>query len=123
MKKRMMTVIAVLLTGSLFASEVPDIKKAFFRDFQLTGFFDIGTAWRGLSPFSEANPSNIRIIEVPPVIKIKLRYYADPLIAGYVFDTVGSYQPVFACLAGLAVAGLVLVQFLQSNSPAEIEVT
>ncbi|HIO76343.1 MAG TPA: MFS transporter [Gammaproteobacteria bacterium] len=47
----------------------------------------------------------------------------SPLIAGYVFDSVGSYQPVFACLAGLAVAGLVLVQFLQSNSPAEIEVT
>lgn len=47
----------------------------------------------------------------------------SPLIAGYVFDTVGSYQPVFVCLAGLAVAGLVLVHFLQSDNSAEIEVT
>ena len=47
----------------------------------------------------------------------------SPLIAGYVFDTVGSYQPVFTCLAGLAVAGLVLVHFLQSDNLAEIEVT
>ena len=47
----------------------------------------------------------------------------SPLIAGHVFDTLGSYQPVFICLAGLAVAGLVLVHFLQSDSLAEIEVT
>ena len=61
------------------------VKKSFLRDFQITGFFDIGTAWRGLSPFSEENPSNTRTIEVPPSIKIKLRYYADPLLAGYGF--------------------------------------
>ena len=47
----------------------------------------------------------------------------SPLIAGHVFDTLGSYQPVFICLAGLAVAGLVLVYFLHSDSLAEIEVT
>ena len=47
----------------------------------------------------------------------------SPLIAGRVFDTMGSYQPVFVCLAGLAVAGLVLVHFLQSDSPTQIEVT
>ena len=45
------------------------------------------------------------------------------LIAGHVFDTLGSYQPVFICLAGLAVAGLVLVYFLHSDSLAEIEAT
>ena len=47
----------------------------------------------------------------------------SPLIAGHVFDTLGSYQPVFICLAGLAVAGLVLVYFLHSDSLSEIEVT
>jgi len=47
----------------------------------------------------------------------------SPLIAGHVFDTLGSYQPVFICLAGLAVAGLVLVYFLHSDSLAKIEVT
>ncbi len=61
------------------------IKKSFLRDFQITGFFDLGTAWRGLSPFSDDNPSNTRTIEVPPSIKIKLRYYADPMLAGYGF--------------------------------------
>jgi len=61
------------------------IKNSILKNFQLTGFFDFGTAWRGFSPFSEDNPSNTRVIEVPPSIKIKLKYYADPVIAGYGF--------------------------------------
>jgi hypothetical protein len=40
------------------------------------------------------------------------------LIAGRVFDAIATYQPVFQALAGLAIAGLVLVNFLQ---PARIE--
>ena len=62
-----------------------NIKKAFFRDFQIIGFFDTGAAWHGLSPFSEENPSNIKIIDIPPSIKLKLKYYSDQLIAGYGF--------------------------------------
>jgi MFS family permease len=42
----------------------------------------------------------------------------SPLIAGRVFDAIATYQPVFQALAGLAIAGLVLVNFLQ---PARIE--
>ena len=78
---------------ALFSSElrVPVFKyffntsKAFFRDFQLSCFFDAGLSWNGISPFSTDNSTNIKYIEVPPTIKLKLRYYADPLIAGYGF--------------------------------------
>ena len=62
-----------------------NINKAFFRDFQLTCFFDTGLSWNGISPFSTDNSTNIKYIEVPPTIKLKLRYYADPMIAGYGF--------------------------------------
>lgn len=61
------------------------IKKSFFKDFQIIGFFDTGLAWRGFSPFSEDNPSNTQVIEIPPSIKLKLKYYTDPMIAGYGF--------------------------------------
>ena len=78
---------------ALFSSElrVPVLKylfnpgKAFFRDFQITCFFDTGLSWNGISPFSTDNSTNIKYIEVPPTIKLKLRYYSDPLIAGYGF--------------------------------------
>ena len=62
-----------------------DIKKSFIRDFQLSLFYDMGLAWFGISPFSEDNPSNFRIIDVPPSIKLKIRYYSDPLLAGFGF--------------------------------------
>lgn len=61
------------------------LKKSFFKDFQIIGFFDTGLAWNGISPFSEDNPSNTQVIEIPPSIILKLKYYTDPLIAGYGF--------------------------------------
>lgn len=39
----------------------------------------------------------------------------SPIIAGTVFDTIGSYQPVFLALSILAIAGLVLVNFVESQ--------
>ena len=42
----------------------------------------------------------------------------SPLIAGWVFDAIATYQPVFQALAVLAIVGLVLVNFLQ---PARVE--
>ncbi|MDB5283085.1 MAG: hypothetical protein JWO06_2160, partial [Bacteroidota bacterium] len=33
-----------------------NIKSEFIKNFQLIGFFDAGTAWEGLSPFSSNNP-------------------------------------------------------------------
>ena len=58
------------------------ISKAFFRDFQINLFCDVGLSWYGLSPFSESNPSNYYTVDVPPSIKLKLRYYSDPIIGG-----------------------------------------
>ncbi len=78
---------------AIFSSElrIPIIKyfinsnKPFLRDFQLNFFLDAGMTWNGISPFSKENTSNIKYIEVPPTIKLKLLYYSDPLIAGYGF--------------------------------------
>jgi hypothetical protein len=60
-----------------------DIKKSFIRDFQFNVFYDMGLAWYGSSPFADNNPTNYRIIDIPPSIKLKIRYYSDPLIAGF----------------------------------------
>jgi hypothetical protein len=59
-----------------------NIKKKFVRDFQLTLFYDMGLAWFGSTPFSESNFSNYKTIDVPPSIKLRIRYYSDPLLAG-----------------------------------------
>lgn len=65
-----------------------NIRQAFFRDFQVVGFFDVGTAWTGLSPLSDENPLNTSTFpnNVPnPVVSIKVRYFRDPIVAGYGF--------------------------------------
>ncbi|MEZ4907563.1 MAG: hypothetical protein R2771_07975 [Saprospiraceae bacterium] len=59
-----------------------NLNKSFFRNFQLNLFCDIGLAWYGSSPFSDKNPSNYETVEVPPSIKLKIRYYSDPIIGG-----------------------------------------
>ncbi|MCF8238298.1 MAG: hypothetical protein K9I85_09100 [Saprospiraceae bacterium] len=63
----------------------PRTRSSFFRNLQVTGFFDMGTAWEGLSPYSDDNPLNIIYIENPPAVQVKLKYFRDPLVAGYGF--------------------------------------
>lgn len=41
------------------------ISSNFFRNFQLIGFYDVGSAWTGTSPFSKENDVNTRIIKIP----------------------------------------------------------
>jgi hypothetical protein len=60
----------------------------FWRNFQIVGFFDVGTAWQGLSPFSGENPINIVYLEEgpdgkPPIVTMKVNYFRDPVVAGY----------------------------------------
>ncbi|MBK8556406.1 MAG: hypothetical protein IPL65_11850 [Lewinellaceae bacterium] len=55
----------------------------FWRNFQLTGFFDAGTAWQGSSPFSGTNPLNIIYLYNPPTVTVKVNYFRDPLVVGY----------------------------------------
>lgn len=56
---------------------------SFWRNFQLTGFFDVGTAWQGLSPYSGDNPINIVPKNNPPTVYMNVKYFRDPLVAGY----------------------------------------
>ena len=66
----------------------PRTRSAFFRNFQAVGFFDSGTAWQGITPFTKENPINTIYLpeganpgEVP--VTIKVNYFRDPLVAGY----------------------------------------
>jgi hypothetical protein len=55
----------------------------FWRNFQLVGFFDTGTAWTRGSPYDADNPINIVPLQNPPTVFVKVRYFRDPLVAGY----------------------------------------
>jgi hypothetical protein len=55
----------------------------FWRNFQITGFFDMGTAWQGKSPYRGDNPINIVTLTNPPTVFVKVKYFRDPLVAGY----------------------------------------
>lgn len=54
----------------------------FVREFQIVGFFDVGTAWYGLSPYSPENPINSAQLE-NPIVSLNIKYYRDPIIMGY----------------------------------------
>lgn len=62
----------------------------FWRNFQLVGFFDVGTAWEGRNPYGGDNPINIVYLyespnKKPLVVTVKVNYFRDPLVAGYGF--------------------------------------
>lgn len=58
------------------------VKSNFLRNFQLVFFYDVGTAWQGLSPYSRENPLNTLTIETP-VISLDVEYFRDPLVMGF----------------------------------------
>ena len=57
------------------------IKTEFLRNFQVIGFFDVGSAWKGLSPFEEDNPYNEVTISQPP-ITVDVNFFRNPVVAG-----------------------------------------
>lgn len=59
------------------------IRSSFFRNFQLVGFFDVGTAWQGPTPFTDDSPLNTIFISNPPTVNVKVNYFRDPVVAGY----------------------------------------
>lgn len=65
---------------------------SFWRNFQLVGFFDVGTAWQGNSPYSGDNPLNTIYVYNPPTVTVKVNYFRDPLVAGY---GIGVRAPIF----------------------------
>jgi len=60
------------------------LKSEFLNSFQLIGFFDIGTAWNGLSPYYKDNPFFTQVYESPfSPIKITVYTQKEPIVAGY----------------------------------------
>ncbi len=59
-----------------------NINNNFFRNFQLVGFYDIGTSWTGSGPFTEENSINTEIISAPP-FRIKVVNFRQPFLVGY----------------------------------------
>lgn len=59
------------------------IRSSFFRNFQVVGFFDLGTAWEGSNPFSEENPLNTSTITRGELVEVEVQYFRDPIVAGY----------------------------------------
>jgi len=60
------------------------LNSPFLENFQVVGFFDVGTAWAGSDPYREDNPLNTStIVEGNDNIEVTINYFRDPLIAGY----------------------------------------
>jgi len=60
------------------------IHSDFIENFQIIGFFDIGTAWSGDSPYSKQNAYNTEIVSSGP-ITIIIDKKRDPVVWGYGF--------------------------------------
>jgi hypothetical protein len=63
-----------------------NIKSEIIRNFAVVGFFDAGTAWEGLSPFSNNNPlfsQSIPNSDVNPSVIVNLHQYKSPVIMGF----------------------------------------
>ncbi|PHN07255.1 hypothetical protein [Flavilitoribacter nigricans] len=60
-----------------------NIRSSFFRNFQVVGFFDVGSAWTGPSPYSDDNPLNTTVFAGGDNIQVKVTYFRDPIVAGY----------------------------------------
>lgn len=55
----------------------------FWRNFQLIGFFDAGSAWQPARYVGDTNPLNTLVFTNPPTVVMKVNYFRDPLVAGY----------------------------------------
>jgi hypothetical protein len=60
------------------------LSRSFFENFQLVGFFDLGSAWSGPTPWSSRNAYDNTIINQYPVT-ITIDAERPPIVAGYGF--------------------------------------
>lgn len=60
------------------------LSNAFLQNFQIVGFFDIGTAWSGRHPWSGENAYDNDILRQGP-IEIEIDSNREPIVAGYGF--------------------------------------
>ena len=58
------------------------IRSDFLNNFQIVAFGDLGTAWTGISPYSEQNQLFIQYISSNPLF-IKVQLVKDPLVEGF----------------------------------------
>jgi hypothetical protein len=62
------------------------IKSELIRNFQIVPFIDAGTAWEGLSPFSDNNPlfsETLPNTPTDPSVIIRLKRYKTPVVMGF----------------------------------------
>ncbi|HKK40228.1 MAG TPA: hypothetical protein VJ949_12475, partial [Cryomorphaceae bacterium] len=60
------------------------LKSDFLENFQVLGFFDVGSAWTGPTPYSEENSFNSTVLESGNVT-IEIENNRDPVVYGYGF--------------------------------------
>jgi hypothetical protein len=60
------------------------IKSDFIKNFQIVGFYDIGSAWNGSNPYSDENTFNQQVISQNPLL-ITIDSNREPIIYGYGF--------------------------------------
>lgn len=60
------------------------LNSSFWSNLQLVGFFDAGTAWSGLSPYSNENAYDEDIRDYGSIV-VTLDTERDPIVAGYGF--------------------------------------
>lgn len=60
------------------------LSSSFWSNLQLIGFFDIGTAWSGLTPYSNENAYDNKVIDSGSII-VTVDTQRDPIVAGYGF--------------------------------------
>jgi hypothetical protein len=60
------------------------ISSNFFRNMQLTAFYDIGTSWSGKPPFSSGNSVSYEIINESP-FQAEIKNYLNPWLYSYGF--------------------------------------
>ncbi len=60
------------------------LSKSFFENFQLVGFFDVGSAWTGLTPWASENAYDNNVIRNGP-ITVTVDANRPPIVAGYGF--------------------------------------
>ncbi|MEY3342941.1 MAG: hypothetical protein RL090_625 [Bacteroidota bacterium] len=58
------------------------IRSDFIRNFQVVGFFDVGSAWNGPDPYSKDNYFNTEVISGNPVTVV-LDRQVEPIVAGF----------------------------------------
>ncbi|MCH8904640.1 MAG: hypothetical protein IIA45_12080 [Bacteroidetes bacterium] len=63
----------------------------FWRNFQVIAFGDVGTAWKGRSPYDDNSPV---IISQKPIV-VKVNYFRNPIVEGYGFGLRSTFLGYF----------------------------